>query len=204
MNDPDRTEFSAALLAGGASTRMGVDKATLLFEGEPLWRRQLATLRGTGPGELLVSCRPPGHPFETEGGILCVYDGMGGMGPLGGMAALMRRARFEFLLVLAIDLPRVNARFLQSLIRQAIGSGRGVVPREERWFQPLAAVYPRAALPLADAHLCGEDRSMQHFVRRALELGLVAEYRIEEAESDLFRNVNTPADLQITRENTRR
>ena len=47
--------FSAVLLAGGKSSRMGSDKAFLEIEGEPLWQRQLATLRGLSPGQLMIS-----------------------------------------------------------------------------------------------------------------------------------------------------
>ena len=36
--------LSAVLLAGGESRRMGMDKATIIFRGAPLWERQLAIL----------------------------------------------------------------------------------------------------------------------------------------------------------------
>ena len=37
--------FSALLLAGGESRRMGRDKATIEFDGRPLWKRQMELLR---------------------------------------------------------------------------------------------------------------------------------------------------------------
>ena len=46
---------SAVLLAGGKSSRMGRDKAFLEIEGEPLWQRQLATLRRLAPEQLMIS-----------------------------------------------------------------------------------------------------------------------------------------------------
>ena len=49
--------FSAVLLAGGESRRMGTDKATFLFRGKPLWQAQLETLRKLRPAEIFLSAR---------------------------------------------------------------------------------------------------------------------------------------------------
>ena len=49
--------FSAVLLAGGESRRMGTDKATFLFHGKPLWQVQLETLRKLRPAEIFLSAR---------------------------------------------------------------------------------------------------------------------------------------------------
>src|SRR4029077_13783233 len=49
--------FSAVLLAGGESRRMGTDKATFLFRGKPLWQVQLETLRKLRPAEIFLSAR---------------------------------------------------------------------------------------------------------------------------------------------------
>src|SRR5438128_1366949 len=65
--------LSAVLLAGGESRRMRCDKATMRFEGEPLWKRQLATLRDVDAKEIFVSARrdPPWRPND----IAFVGDG---------------------------------------------------------------------------------------------------------------------------------
>ncbi|MDB6173267.1 MAG: molybdopterin-guanine dinucleotide biosynthesis protein MobA [Chthoniobacteraceae bacterium] len=174
---------------------MGVDKAGVIVAGEPLWRRQLALLRAVNPDELLVSCRPGSGYFDSEQNIILIHDTVLDLGPLGGIAAVLQKARFDFILVLAIDLPLITAQFLFRLIAASNRHGKGIVPRDEEWYQPLAAIYPRACLPLIEKHLLGPDRSMQYFVKAALHSGFVSEYPLAEAERSLFKNLNTVADL---------
>ena len=50
-------------------------------------------------------------------------------------------------------------------------------------------------LPLIEEHLSTADYSMQRLLRRAVELDFVIPYPITDEERALFRNVNTPADL---------
>ena len=185
--------FTAVLLAGGKSTRMGRDKAAVLIGGQTLWQRQLATLRTTAPHELFISGKPDG-PYAGAG-VEILRDAFPEGGPLAGLEAALRHANHPLVLVLAIDLPAMTADFLSTLVREAAASGTGCVTRDERWFEPLAAVYPRACLPLAAEGLRGEDRSMQRFVRLAVEQGLMRVRELSAGERALFRNVNRPAEL---------
>ncbi|MDQ3624825.1 MAG: molybdenum cofactor guanylyltransferase [Verrucomicrobiota bacterium] len=185
--------FTALLLAGGQSRRMSRDKAGVVIDAIPLWQRQLALLQQLSPGELLISGKQDG-PY-VEAGVQVVLDDTPNLGPLGGIATALRRAQFRLVLVLAIDLPSMRASFLCELADAALAADRGIVPHDGNWFEPLAAVYPRAALPLADECLRSEDRSMQRFARLAAERGLIRPRLLQEHERALFRNVNAPEDL---------
>ena len=163
---------------------MGRDKAFLEFEGEPLWRRQLETLRKLSPEQLMISGPPHDEWREYE----IVADEIAGAGPLAGVAAALQRCTAPRLFVLAVDLPRMTADFLRSL-------GHGAVPRGPAGFEPLAAVYPVTCLPHALQALQSGNFSMQNFAGRAIDQGLVVERTISAAETLLFANLNTPADL---------
>ena len=52
--------FSAVILAGGKSSRMGRDKAWLEFRGHTLLARQIGIARETGAAEIMVSGRAGG------------------------------------------------------------------------------------------------------------------------------------------------
>lgn len=172
---------------------MGRDKAGLLVGDQRLWEHQIATLRGTGPDELLISA--PRSEMFAESGLTIVNDESPGLGPLAGIAAVLRAARWERLLVLAIDLPQMSADFLSELLQESGRTGRGLVPHGDDCFEPLAAVYTRDCLALADEHLHGEDRSMQCFVRAAIGQNLISARPIKPEQRDFFRNVNRPQDV---------
>ena len=186
-----KREFSAVLLAGGASSRMGFPKALARVGGVPLWQRQLDLLVKLGPAELMVSAGADWVP--GPGPWKVVRDRVSGLGPLGGIGAALGAMSTQLLLVLAVDMPFMSAAFLGGLVKAA--GPKGVVPVENGLFQGLAAIYPRLAATLLDEVLGGEDRSLQHFVKRALRRRLVTARPISKRERPLFRNVNEPADL---------
>jgi molybdenum cofactor guanylyltransferase len=185
--------FSAVLLAGGKSTRMGGDKAAVVLEGQALWQRQLATLAALRPHELFISGRADG-PYASAGTEV-IEDLHPGCGPLSGLEAACWRMQTPLLCVLAVDLPWMTVAFLERILKIAMQDGRGVVPQNSEYFEPLAAVYPRGMLNLAAEHLRHADHSMQRLIQRAVELDLVIPYALADDQRGLFRNLNTPADL---------
>lgn len=182
---------SAALIAGGKSTRMGRDKAALTIGGRPLWKSQLAVLSATHPAELFVAgkCAAISDP-EVE----IIPDIRTDCGPLGGLAAALLRARSKWLLVLAVDMPTMTADFLTNLVRDSINTGIGHVPKLGDSWEPLAAVYPSASAAIAQQMLEQERFALHFFIEAARDAGLLAAYPVVESDAFLFKNINTPSD----------
>lgn len=185
--------FAAVLLAGGRSRRMGRDKALLPVPGEGagrlLWERQLEVLRSLEPAELFISGPArPGFPRDVR----LLADELPGLGPLSGIVAALEAMTTPLLVVLAVDLPAMNARFLRGLLNGS-GQDAGVVPMrrdESGFYEPLAAVYPRGCLEIGRERLRSGELALQGFVCAAGRLLQV--HSITAEEEALFTNWNEP------------
>src|SRR5262245_30460604 len=131
--------FSAVLLIGGESRRMGRDKATIIFEGRPLWERQLRLLRELDPEEIFVSARTA--PTWLPAGTKLLLDEQPSRGPLSGLAKAVSSVQTSHIVVLAVDMPFMTSEQMHSLIRRVLPES-GVVPVIDGRAEPLAAVYP--------------------------------------------------------------
>lgn len=182
-------QFSAALIAGGKSTRMGCDKAALVIGGQMLWKRQVDTLTATLPTELFIAgkCAP-------ASGVEMIADRWENCGPLGGIASALARAKTPWLLVLAVDMPAMTSAFLSELVARAERTGRGTIPAIDEQWEPLAALYPVAALPLAASMIASGQFALRHFIEGAREVGFVDSLPVQ--DSALFANVNTQEDFR--------
>lgn len=186
-------ELSAALIAGGRSRRMGIDKVWIHVDGEPLWQHQLATLRALEPAEIFL-CGAGRDDLKVPD-VRGLLDAEPGRGPLGGLAAALASSSEPFVVALAVDLPAMTAEFLAELVDEAAADGVGIVPELDGFYQGLAAVYPRALADCAARLAADADHSLQHFIREGIAAGLLQARPISEAGRGLFVNWNAPSDL---------
>ena len=184
--------FSAVLLAGGEARRMGRDKATIEFQGEPLWKRQLELLRALGPKQLFVSART--KPDWLPDDVALLLDDPPSRGPLSGLTKALTTTRTTNLIALAVDMPFMRGEQMRELSTYA-SAGAGVVPMIGEQAEPLAAIYPVEAAPDFVTALAGSDVSLQRIVRQLSANGKVRLVAITDTKTPLFRSVNSPSDL---------
>jgi len=172
---------------------MGEDKAFIELDGVPLWRQQLQLLRELEPHELFLS--GPAHEEWRENDCIIVPDAQADAGPLAGLVATLRRCSAPLLVALAVDLPHMTAQHLSGLVALC-SDDVGIIPRAAEHFEPVAAVYPRRSLAIAESCLATRSYSLQHFAERCVSEDLVTVRKVEPENESLFRNMNTPADLR--------
>src|SRR5262245_957856 len=102
--------FSAVLLAGGDSRRMGTDKATFLFRGKPLWQSEVETLRMLRAAEICGPARS--EPSWRPASEWFIADIPPTRGPLSGLASSLAKIHNDHLVVLAIHMPFMNENYL--------------------------------------------------------------------------------------------
>lgn len=197
MNRENKVPFgelcTAAILAGGKSTRMGFDKQELTVHGEPLTGRLVRALRKDFERVVVVTARPE---LYSDLNVESISDIYAGKGPLAGIHAALHHTQAEYLYVTACDMPNYDSAMTR-LLREALLQHRpdACVVRQGEWFEFFHAVYGRATLPQLESLLVGDIPSIGSFLRS------VRTHYISEAEAqaispdwELFRNLNTPED----------
>jgi len=200
---------SAAILAGGRATRFGGrDKSALLVDGRPILQRQLAELARVTSDILIVGGRDGAanaRAFPAIDGIAprSVADIIPGCGPLGGIHAALSEARSDLVFVLACDMPYIAAAFVAYALALARDAD-AVVPRTERGYHPLCAVYSRACLEPATRRLAaGHWKTIDLMLDVRTRIVTPEELDRFGGETTLLANVNTPdeyADLAARRD----
>lgn len=189
-------DLTAFILAGGKSTRMGEDKAFLSWQGRTLLEQSLRLARALSPEVLIVGSAAK---FGTYGAV--VEDVFRDRGPLGGIHAALQASATDLNLVMAVDLPLMEARFLKYLVMQARASNALITAAQVTGgWQPLCAVYRRAFVDLAERALrSGKNKIDALFTPANTRIIEEAELEKRRFSARMFQNVNTPEDLKRLR-----
>lgn len=184
--------FSAVILAGGNSSRMGRDKAWLEIDGQRLLVRQIERVREVGAEEVFISGRAD-TDYSGLGGRV-VRDQFIGVGPLAGIERALAVATSPLLLVLAVDLVEMSAEFLRRLAAGCV-MDVGVIPRVNSNLEPLAAFYPKSTHALAEAQIGDNNFAVRDFARHCVQHGFSRFIEVSASDAHCFANWNSPADM---------
>ncbi len=193
--------LSAIVLAGGKSSRMGRDKASIQLEGIPLLRRVCEAARGCASPVYVVTFSPERYrdilpescqivrevplPGETEP-----------HGPLVGFAQGLVAVETDWVLLLACDLPQLSAEVLRQWARELEAVPKeaiALLPKQAKGWEPLCGFYRCQCLPLLTEFINGGGRSFQRWL---------AQHPVQElpvSDRNMLFNCNTPTDLEELR-----
>lgn len=198
----ERLPVTAAVLAGGRSVRMGVDKTLLDVDGEPLLSRVVGVVSAVCAHTVVVTNRPDAvAQAGLSADIPILTDEVAYQGPLGGLATAMAVAPDDWVLAIAADMPHLEPQVIGALWA-ARGGADVVVPVGEKGPEPLLALYRVAAcLPAAREILATGRRRLVAIYSAVKVVELPVEsLRLVDPELRSLVNVNTPADLADVRE----
>lgn len=183
--------FSAAILAGGQSSRLGYPKALLRLGTGHVLVEDLARRLGTISDDVFIVAN---DARVAVPGIPSWPDLIPGKAALGGILTAIEEARFDRVFVTACDMPYLSTELVSALARI---DGDVVVPTVEGRLQPLFAMYSRRCASSIRERLVSDDLRVVGFFP-SVDTRVVTEADVRSNDPDLasFRNMNTPATLR--------
>lgn len=181
--------FSGAVLAGGRSRRMGTDKAFIEIGGRLLVTIARDALLDAGAREVLAVGGDGGALGRL--GMRAVRDRWPDEGPLGGVVTALGEAQHDPVVVLACDLPSVEAGAVTAVLSALDDADAdAAVPFVDGMPQVLVAAYRRRCRDVLEAALRAGERRLRDAV------GGLRVAPVTLAEPRWVSNVNQPADLK--------
>lgn len=190
------------VMAGGASTRFGFDKARAELNGETMLVRMSKLLKDVTGSVSIVA--PWGR--YAEFGERRVDDHWPGEGPLGGIISALKDAHttnreHAWSLIVGCDMPFLTRGWLAYLKDRALRSGANVVaPQSALGLEPLCACWHTSATSqLQDSFEDGVRKVTDAMKRVSMEVVDEREWKQFDQAGRLFWNMNTPAEYEEAR-----
>ncbi len=187
------TKLTVAIQAGGKSSRMGRDKAFVLFHGRPLIETIREKVAGLGDELILITNKPAAYAHL---GLPMFADVYPDHGSLGGIYTAVYHASHPYTLVVACDMPWLNRDLLQYMIslRQTAAV---VIPRWEKHPEPLHAIYNKNCLgPIEEKLKAKRLKIIGFFDQVSVRYVEREEIKRWDVDGRSFANINTPQELE--------
>jgi molybdopterin-guanine dinucleotide biosynthesis protein A len=187
--------LTVCIQAGGASSRMGEDKALKTFLGRPLIQRVAEQLSPIADELIVTTNRPEEYAFLN---LPLFPDLKPGRGALGGLYTAIASAKHPLVAVVACDMPFASASLLEAAGRLLLGEGMDVViPKSDEGYEPLHALYRReTCLPAIEAAIDADQwKVIAWFPHVKVRVLTPDEIRQYDPSGLAFWNVNTPEEF---------
>ncbi len=191
----DATGLAGLVLCGGASRRMGLDKALLPVDGERLVDRAARRLAAVAH-PVILACG--GRPL-TVPGCLLAPDADEGLGPLAGLVAGLALAPHVLTAVVAVDMPWFDTG-IHAAMAASWRDEDALIPLSGHGAEPLHGVFARTALPVLEDALGARRLRLGEALARLRVRHVDAAGLVGAARAARFAtNLNTRADLLTLR-----
>jgi molybdenum cofactor guanylyltransferase len=186
---PAKPTLKALILLGGRSSRMGEDKARLIYHQKPQYLHLAEIFSSVGIPAFL-SCRSDQLSNYSQSDVNLIEDTFLNLGPMSGILSALRSDPKSAWLVVACDLPLLDATVLEELIlhRDANALATAFISPRDNWPEPLISIWEPKSYPVALSYLSlGYSCPRKVLINSDVHL-------IECSQPEKLVNVNTPEE----------
>lgn len=184
-------DTTGIILAGGKSSRMGENKAFVLFSNQPLVEILLDKVSALFKDLMIVSNKP--HLYQKYG-IRVEKDVFQDCGPLGGIYTGLFCSQNLHNFILACDMPFANQDLIRYMLEKSADSDVTIAEHNGR-LEPLCAVYSKNCIQPVKEQLVRNNLKIVDFFKH-VRVKTISEEEVArfDPEGCCFANINTPED----------
>ena len=178
--------LTGLILAGGNSTRMGIDKGMMLFKDLPMIQHAINTLKPITK-EIIICTN---YQRYRKLGYKLVADEVKNMGPLAGLISGLKDASTQNVAVLSCDVPLVTTSIITRLY-QHLNRFDAIVANTKNQVHPLVSIYKKTCIETFEKQLLNDELSLRKAIKSVNFSELIFDQNIEQ-----FSNINTVEELE--------
>ena len=188
---------TGVILAGGASRRMGKNKALLEVDGNPIIARTYRTLARLFHEVIIVTNSPQNYDFLPGRTVPDIYPDFGS---IAGLHSGLAHSSMAYSFVTACDMPFLDEALIRHLCDIHREGCDAVVPFSEGGQEPLHALYSSACKNVFESAILNGERKILDILGR-MNIRQVSHDELHSAGCQLksFLNVNTPEEYGAIR-----
>ena len=196
-----KTNITAFILSGGKSSRIGINKSFLLFDGKPRIQILIELLDSIFSDVVISSNEPKMYEFLNKKIIEDFYPGRG---PLAGIHSALSSTTSERNFIISCDMPFISKELIVYLTNYKTVS-KILLPKADGRNQPLCGIYSKSVLPDVEKLLIESSNPRSSLKGSVYELITHIQSEIIDVtktnfyHSDLFLNINTHEDYSYAK-----
>lgn len=188
-------DITGIILAGGKSSRMGVNKSFLKIGEITIIERISNLMKSIFLQNIIITNSPSEYAFT---GLPIREDIYKSKGPLAGIHSGLVHSTTEKILVISCDVPLMTAEMINYIVDYK--SNKPVKFCEAAGYhQPLVGVYSKSLISDIEKLLRNEqitDKSFHQFLKN-VDVEIIYPNKLEFYKDEIFLNVNTPQDYKV-------
>ncbi|MEG8945723.1 molybdenum cofactor guanylyltransferase [Rosettibacter firmus] len=186
------SDITGVILAGGKSSRMGLNKALLKLGDKKIIEIAVDLMKSIFPEVIIITNSPDEYSFLQLPLFEDIYKWKG---PLAGIHSALINSKTEKVFVLSCDMPLMTKEMIEYIINYE--SDKPIKFCEAAGYhQPLAGVYSKSLIADIENIISSEktnDKSFHQFLKN-VNAEIIYPQGLTFYSDEIFFNVNNPVD----------
>ncbi|MBK6329677.1 MAG: molybdenum cofactor guanylyltransferase [Bacteroidetes bacterium] len=182
--------LSVYLLAGGESSRMGLDKGLIELHGKPIIGYIIDAVKQLTNDITIITSNDNYKQFKLP----IIEDVYKNMGPASGIDTALHDAKNEWVFITSCDMPFVDAMSIKHLVTLC-QHHEITLAKNKHQIEPMFACYKKSCKDKWRSMLLQNNYKLSDFINQ-FDTNFVHADEFLGVNPRLFLNINTPLDLQ--------